>query len=148
MTFRYPFQSILRLRESLERQEELRLFAIAATVARLRMQIEECERARLEARRLASRELIAGSAGAVLQFANLCDAAAVEVQRQLQIRLVDAEQERVKQLDVYRNARQRRKIFEGLRDQQEASYDREIAHRQQESADESFLMRYVGELAE
>ncbi len=148
MAFRYPFRAILRLRQSLERQEEQRLFATAAMVARLRMQMEECERARMEMRRLASQEMMKGSAGAVLQFASLCDAAAVEAQGKLQSQLVDAEQQRLKQLSAYRDARQRREIFEGLRDRQEASYEGEVAHREQENADESFLIRYVGEWGE
>src|ERR1700716_3489413 len=101
MAFRYPFQSILRLRQSLERQEEQRLFAIASTVARLRAQIEQWEDARRVMRRIASEELIAGSSGATLQFATLREASAAEAQGLLQRELVEAEKQRLQQLGVY-----------------------------------------------
>ena len=141
MAFRYPFQSILRLRQSLERQEEQRLFAIAATVARLRLQLEEFEYSRMEQWRVTSQEMMAGSSGAVLQFASLCDAHAATVQSKLQVELADAEGQRRKQLYVYQQARQKREIFEKLRDRQEENYDREVVRREQEQADDSFLMR-------
>jgi flagellar export protein FliJ len=141
--FHYPFQSVLRLRQSLERQEEQRLFAIAATVARLRAEIEEWEHSRMELKRIASQEVTAGSAGALMQFATLRDASAAEAQLKLQSELVDAEQQRLQQLRVYQEARQKREILEGLRDRQEETYDREAARREQEQADDSFLIRFV-----
>jgi flagellar export protein FliJ len=148
MAFRYPFESILRLRQSLERQEEQRLFTTGATVARLRLELEESERSRSEQWRIASQEMMEGSAGAVLQFASLCDANAAEMQRKLRVRLVGAERQRLSQLLVYQQARQKREIFEGLRDRQEEDYDREFARREQQQADDNFLMRYVGKLAD
>ncbi len=142
MAFRYPLQSVLRLRQSLERQEEQRLFTIAARVARLRAEIEQLERSRLEARRAASQEMMAGSCGAIMQFAAACDAAAGETQGRLQAQLAEAESLRLDQLRVYKKARQKREIFEGLRERQEASHDREVAHHEQERADDMFLTRY------
>jgi|SRR5580704_7452261 flagellar export protein FliJ len=148
MAFRYPFQSILRLRQSLERQEEQRLFAIAATVARLRLELEEFEGSRMERWRIASEEMMAGSSGAVLQFAALCEANAATVHSKLRVELADAEQQRLKQLYVYQQARQKREIFEKLRDRQEENYDREAVRHEQEQADDSFLMRSLGKVAD
>jgi flagellar export protein FliJ len=143
MAFRYPFQSILRLRQSLERQEEQRLFAIAAIVARLRTQIDQWEDTRSEMRRVASQELIAGSSGATLQFAILRDASAAKAQELLQRELVEAEKQRLQQLGVYQKARQKREIFEQLRDRQEEIYNLAAARREQEQADDSFLTRFI-----
>ena len=143
MAFRYPFQSILRLRQSLERQEEQRLLAIAANVARLRAQIEQWEDARREMRRIASQELIAGSSGATLQFATLRDASAAKAQELLQRELVEAEKQRLQQLGVYQKARQKREIFERLRDRQKEIYNLAAARREQEQADDSFLTRFI-----
>ncbi len=144
MAFRYPLQSVLRLRQSIERQEEQRLFAFAAVVARLRAEIEEFERTRLETGRAALREMTSGCSGATVQFAAICEAAGADTQRRLQVQLEDAEEDRLEQLTVYQSARQRREIFEGLRERQEAVYEREAAHREQESADEAFLIRSIG----
>jgi len=148
MAFRYPFESILRLRQSLERREEQRLFAIAATVARLRLDLEEWEHSRSEQWRIASREMMEGSVGIVLQFASLCDASAAEMQNKLRVKLVEAERQRLSQLLVCQHARQKREIFERLRDRQEENYDREADRREQQQADDNFLMRSAGKLAD
>ena len=143
MAFRYPLQSVLRLRQSIERQEEQRLFAAAAIVARLRAEIEEFERARLERRQAVFEEMMSGCSGATIQFAAIGDAAAAGTHRKLRVQLVEAERHRLEQLSVYRRARQKREIFESLREHQQAVHEREVAHREQESADEAFLIQYI-----
>ena len=148
MAFRYPLQSLLRLRQSIERQEEQRLFACAAAVARLRAQIQDFQRARLERRRATAQEMISGSSGATLQFAALCEAIAERAGQRLQVQLLEAERQRLERVRVYQGARQKREILEGLREQQETIYDREVLHREQESADEAFLIRYFGDSRE
>jgi flagellar export protein FliJ len=145
MAFRYPLQSVLRLRQSIEHQEEQRLFAVAAVVVRLRAEIEDFERGRLNARQTAVQEMMSGCPGAAVQFAAACDAAAAGTQRKLQVQLQEAEHRRLEQLGAYQSARQKREIFEGLRERWEAVYEREVAHRQQERADEAFLIRYIGD---
>jgi flagellar export protein FliJ len=142
MAFRYPLQSVLRLKQSLERQEEQRLYTIAARVGKLREMLERLKHLRLEAQRTAAQEMVEGSWGAVAHFAVVCDAAAAEAQRRLQAELAEAERQRLEQLCVYQNARQKREIFEGLRERQEAIHDREVAHREQERADDVFLTRF------
>jgi flagellar export protein FliJ len=142
MAFRYPLQSVLRLRQSLEQQEEQRLFAIAATVARLRTQIEQLEQSRLDERRTASQEMLDGTSGAIVQFAAVCDSAFSEAQKRLREQLAEAERSRLEQLNTYRVARQKREILESLRERQEADHDRDEAHREQEQADDHFLVKF------
>jgi flagellar export protein FliJ len=148
VAFHYRLQSVLRLRQGLERQEEQRLFAIAATVARLRAQIEELEQMRLETRRAAFQEIsssasgASGTSGSVLQFAAVCDAANAESQARLRMQLAEAERRRLEQLRVYKAARQNREILESLRERQETDYNREELRRQQERADDQFLARF------
>ena len=148
MAFRYPLQSVLRLRQGLERQEEQRLFAIAATVARLRAQIEELQQMRLQTRRSALQEIstsesgASGTSGSVLQFAAVCDAANAESQARLRTQLTEAEHRRLEQLRIYKAARQKREILESLRERQETDYNREELRRQQERADDQFLARF------
>jgi flagellar export protein FliJ len=141
MAFRYTLQLLLRVRQSLERQEEQRLYAAAAVVAQLRAKLEQLERDRLNAKRAVLQQMSEGTFGSTLQFVADCDAAAAFHCARLQAELVDAEHRRLEQLDVYRQARQKREIFEGLRDQQKAVYDQERARREQELADEAFLLR-------
>jgi flagellar export protein FliJ len=148
MAFRYPLQSVLRLRQSLEHQEEQRLLAVAAVVARLRAEIEAFDRDRLTIRRTALQEMVAGCSGAAMQFAVICDEAAAGTRRRLQVRLAEAERCRLEQLKAYHMAHQKREIFEGLRARRESVHEREIAHHEQEQVDENFLIRYVAGLLE
>jgi flagellar export protein FliJ len=148
MAFRYTLQSVLRLRQSLERQEEQRLFAIAAVVARLRAELEEFERMRVESRRRELLQMREGAPGATLRFAAECDAAAIDVCRKLQAQLAEAERQRLEQVRVYQSARQKREILEGLRERQKAVYDREAAHQEQGRSDEAFLIRHFSESQE
>ena len=148
MAFRYPLESVLRLRRGLERQEEQRLTAIVAVVARLRAEIAEFERVRLEQRRTVLQELTAGCSGAMVQFGALCDSAAESMARRLQTQLAEAEGKRLEQLGVYQTARQKREILEGLRERQAMNHARETARREQERLDEGFLVRYAAGLRE
>jgi len=143
MAFRYPLQSLLRLRESLERQEENRLFAVAAEVARLRAQIEELRQGNAAARRRELNALeVSGGVAITLQFMAICDAAVAGACARLQIQLDAAEHKRLLQLAAYQAARQKREILEGLRERQESAYQVETAHHEQQSLDDSFLLRH------
>jgi flagellar export protein FliJ len=141
MAFRYTLQSLLRLRESLERQEEQRLFALAAEVARLRAQIERLRQADMESRRVELQEMTGGSSGALLQFAAICGAASENARKKMALQLEEAEGKRLDQLRVYQAAHQKREILQGLRERQETAYELEIARQEQQIADEAFLMR-------
>jgi flagellar biosynthesis chaperone FliJ len=55
--------------------------------------------------------------------------------------LQDAERQRLEQLKVYQEARQRREIFEGLRERQQELYKLNQSRRQQQRTDEAFLIR-------
>jgi flagellar export protein FliJ len=141
MPFRYRLQSVLRLRRSLEHQEEQRLFALAAVVNRLRAELESRQQRDLAERRAALAEMQVLSSGAQLQFRAVCDAAAQRAILGIRAQLQEAERKRLEQVKVYQEARRKREMFESLREQQEAIYDRELAHREQQSADEAFLIR-------
>jgi flagellar biosynthesis chaperone FliJ len=64
------------------------------------------------------------------------------------MKFVKAEREHLERVLLYRDARQKREIFEGLRDTQQTSYDRTEAHREQERVDEAFLIRSSGDSIE
>jgi flagellar export protein FliJ len=141
MAFRYPFQSLLRLRESLERQEEQRLLAIAAVVARLRAQIEKHRQGELAAKRVVLEEMEKGSSGAALQFAGFCGTASHFVRKGLELQLEEEERKRLVQLREYQAARRKREVLQSLRERRETAYELEFARHEQQAADEAFLMR-------
>ncbi len=145
MPFKYSLQPVLRLRISLEHQEEQRLFAVAAVVARLRSEIEVLHLNYLDQKRAALQNLSTDSSGASLHFIASCDTAYTSAAFSLQNQLAAAEQQRLRQLFIYRQARQKREILADLRERQKVNYDLENAHREQQGLDESFLLRLYRE---
>lgn len=142
MAFRYTLQSVLRLRVSLERQEELRLFATAAVVARLRAEVELLNQNQLSRRRELIGQLQVGSSGAVLHFAAVCDTAYNAARMKLETQLQEAESRRLAQLRVYQEARQKREILEGLRDRQQTAFDLSFTRHEQQDIDEAYLIQF------
>jgi len=141
MAFRYALQPLLRLRESLERQEEQCLFALAALVSRLRAQIEQLHQNEFEVKRAELREMTTVSLGASLQFSAVREAAFRMVRKKLQMQLEEAERKRLLKLREYQAVRQKREVLQGLRDRQEAAYELGLARHEQQTADEAFLIR-------
>jgi flagellar export protein FliJ len=141
MPFRYPLQSVLRLRHSVERQEEQNLFAAAAAAAKLRAVLEQLESNHLEQKNEAFQEMSTGSSGAVLQFGAACEAAFEQARKSLLLKLADAEQKRAERLQSYLFARQKRETLEGLRNRQAEAYVLDASRLEQQSTDEAFLTR-------
>ena len=145
MAFHFVFEKMLRLRAGVEHQEEQRLAVIAGEIAAIRAELAVCAQRRSEIRRAALQEVGGGSSGAELQFAVVCDEAAAELDRKLKVRLRAAEKTHARQLEVYRQARQKREVFERLRDRRFATYRQETARHEQEAVDENFLIRLARE---
>jgi len=144
MAFRFTLQSVLRLRRSRENQEERKLLAIASAAGRVRTEIERLEEISMDNYRRRNDELTSGAAiGAMLQFDAMCDERRRTLQFERRKMLAELEHKRAQQAAEYRKARQQREIMEGLRDHQKAKFDREFQKREQERADEIFLIRKI-----
>ena len=79
----------------------------------------------------------------LLQF-ELESEARVEHRRQtLLAKLADLQAKVKEQIEKYRQARQKREVLEELRRQQLQEYTREEATREQQAADELFLLRRI-----
>jgi len=140
MAFRYRLEALLRLQRSVEQQEENRLLACVSKVASLRAEAQALEQARFERKRSAWSEP-SGTPAALLRFAAEWDARALQRQKEIHERLRAAEVARLKQMVVYRAARQKREILEGLKDRQESAYTTEQLRTLQQSLDETHLLR-------
>jgi flagellar export protein FliJ len=141
MAFHYRLESLLRLRRSLERQEELRLHALVAVVARLRSELQQLDEGRLAQRRSAQQSLATGGAGSTLQFEVACDEAYLVTRKSLREKLAEAEKKRTELLEIYIGARKQSEILDALRKRQEEAYTLEFLRREQQRADEAFLIR-------
>jgi len=144
MAFRFTLQSVLRLRRGLENQEEKKLLAIVSAAGRVRIEIERLEEISMGQYQRRSDELTSGVViGAMLQFDAMCDERRCRLQFERGKVLAELEQKRAEQAVEYRKARQEREIMEGLHDHQKAEFGRQFRKREQENADEIFLIRKI-----
>jgi flagellar export protein FliJ len=142
MAFRFSLQSVLRLRRSIENQEEKKLMAIAAAAARVRAELQKLEEAAILQAGNQIEELSSGAAlGATLRFRAECGVRRRILQDQWLKKLQELEQKRTEQTNVFLRARQKREILEGLRDRRKAEWELEITQREQELMDEAYLIR-------
>jgi flagellar biosynthesis chaperone FliJ len=141
MAFRYRLEVVLRLQRSVERQEENRLLACVAQLAKLNGELRALEEARVGRKMAAYDEMRTGAAGALLQVGSEWDKAVCEQQKSIHAQIRKAEEARLKQLQIYLQVRQKREVLDGLKDRRESSYDLEQLRRVQQSMDDTYLNR-------
>lgn len=141
MAFRYRLETILRLRQGLERLEERKLLAVAAEMASVRNAIDEVDRNQAAARRETQERMARGVTGAEVEFAAACEAASSRRRAQFERQLRNARSRHAQQLEKYRAARQQGEILEGLRERQQQAHQSAANRREQQIADEAFLLR-------
>jgi len=144
MPFRFSLSSLLRLRESLEKNELQRLQTIVAQLARVRAEIDSLD-AQIEAwRRQVLEQASVGISGAELHIAALGESARLERRAELLAKRNELERARQEQQARYNQARQRREILSNLRERQLSTYLHEQSRREQQQIDELFLIRRSG----
>lgn len=136
MAFRFSLQTILRLRESYERLERMRLLALTAAMGQLKLEIHALDEESAEAQKRMREKLSGGLSGAEMQFETACEKLRAEHRTALEEKLRAAEKMHAKQQTAYRLARQKRRILENLRERRLDEYKREQARREQQQLDE------------
>jgi flagellar export protein FliJ len=141
MAFHFSLRALLRLRESVEKAELLRLQTLAAQAVQLRLEIESID-AEIRTRRQEILDQTAGGiSGAELHLAALSEAARQQRRAQMSNKLNEVEELRKKQQLRYTYAHQQRETLSNLRERQLSVYLREQARREQQQIDELFLIR-------
>jgi len=141
MAFRFPLESILRLRQNLERQQELLLYQANQKVFALTRQIEELDAGMTENARYESARLQSGVSAAELQFDLLCRSVLLQWRHDLATKLTEARSQRDAQAESFRQARRQREVIETLRRHQLQAYNQHEARQDQRRADDLFLLR-------
>jgi flagellar export protein FliJ len=141
MAFRFSLEAVLRLRQGMEHQQELRLRAAHQQVARVRHGIERIDHALGEAEQRSSSTLASGTTSAELLFALQSEAALLEHREKLGAELTRLTKLRDQQAEIFRQARRERDTIESLRDQQFREYKRGALRREQRRVDDLFLLR-------
>ena len=134
-------QSILKLRQGLEKQQELRLQEIHQHLHSLRDKYAGLEKHLLGEQERSVEQMASGVSAAELQFAQQCRTV-IEIQlEQLRLAIVRLDEFRQKQTLVYQKARSDREVLEQLRNQQSGAYSAKQARDSQRQLDDLFLQR-------
>jgi flagellar export protein FliJ len=141
MAFRFPLQTLLRFRQSIERRERLCLDLATREVLRARKQAHDADDARMKAREEVAKCLNSGLAAIELQFEVASDAVRRRRVLTLAEEVTRLDAQRAGQLKAYQKAQQKRKILENLRERQRALYRLKQDRRAQQQVDEGFLIR-------
>lgn len=141
MAFCFQLEAVLRLRRSLERQQELLLQAANHEVLQMQRRILALKEWQKALQRNEEESLKAGTAAAELLFDNVLNSALLEHVHVFQSQLLQLENARDKARAALEEARRKREMLENLRDQQQRYFRMEQARREQRSIDELFLMR-------
>ena len=141
MPFRFPLQTLLRFRQSLERQQELRLQEAHQQVAAIRQQIARVRQSRAELDLEELRELQSGVSAAQLHFHILVRSLLAKRRESLEGELARREESLRERQQEFQAARRQREAVATLRDGQLRAYTQTEARREQRRLDDLFLLR-------
>ena len=142
MPFQFPFASVLRFRESIEKREEVALQTIQLEIARVRRRIDELtdEMTRVwQKREKALQKAIQANR---LQTMQIEINAVVEAKQKLSETLQTLKLQRDEQMKNYRTARRQRQILTDLLAQKKSAYEQEQTRREQKMLDDIVAVRW------
>jgi flagellar export protein FliJ len=141
MAFRFSLESVLRVRESIERREERALKKIQMEMARVSNQIEELNarigRAQGERNEALQQPMPASHLQAMLSQTD----SAVAARDALQATLRGLEEQRKQQMKVYQAAHRDHETLIEMRSQQRTAYLQEQTRMEQKYLDDLFVAR-------
>lgn len=141
MAFRFPLDTVLRYRESLEKREETALERVQLEILQVRRAIQQLDEeiaGAQQAREAKLREsMSAFQLQAMLDDVNIT----VEKKRKLQEELEQLEQLRKERMKAYQAAHRGRQMLSDIRTRQQDAYELDAARRQQKALDDLFATR-------
>jgi flagellar export protein FliJ len=141
MAFRFSFEVLLRVRQSLERQQELRLQTANLRVAALRQHIEDVRNGMEKIAVRRRDQMASGASAAELQFDLLCRTVLTEQQHVVGKQLAEAEVFQHSCRDAFQLARRQREVVDTLRHHQLQLYRQQESRQEQRRLDDLFLLR-------
>jgi flagellar export protein FliJ len=140
--FQFPLASVLRLRKSIERREEMSLKAALLELARVRRRIDELTDEMAKVFQDREKALRNSTTANRLQSMQVEINAAIEAKQILFETLQALKLQRDNQMKVYKAAHNGRQVLSDLLVQQKSLYDQEQLHRQQKQVDDMFAVRW------
>ena len=142
MPFHFPLESVLRLRKSIERREEMLLQAAQLELARVRRRVDELTDEMAKACEEREKALRNPTTASRLQLMQADIDAAIEAKQTVFETLQTLKLKRDTQMKAYKAAHNGRQVLSDLLAQQRSLYDQEQLHRQQKQVDDIFAVRW------
>jgi flagellar export protein FliJ len=141
MAFRFPLASVLRVRDSIEKREELALQRIQFEIAQVRQRIEllsnEINNKHKERNSALQQPIRANQLQAILSEID----AGIAAKKTLLESLAKLEREKEKRMKAYQAAHADRQMLSDMLTRQRTTYDRDQVRSQQKFLDEIFSSR-------
>ncbi len=141
MPFRFPLASLLRLRQSFERQRAQRLQEASLAVARAQETISKIDQSLADTARSDENSLRVGRSSAELQFALAARATMLRQRQDLQVELERIKVARQAVAAEYQRAYREREVLETLATRQRQTYQQERLQQEQRELDASHLLQ-------
>lgn len=135
MAFRFPLASVLRVRESIEKREEVALLSAQLEVARVRRRVDELTDEMQKAWQEREQALEQSIQASRLQAMQVEINAAVEAKQVLADTLQTLRRQRDERMKIYKTAHTGRQMLTDLRDQKKSAYEQEQVRAQQKMLD-------------
>jgi len=141
MAFRFALDPVLRLRRSLEHQQQQLLHEANQQLNALLQKIESLNLQLTRLSQLEASALVATTTAAELQFVGLGRSVLLEQRSQVEKQLSNAQEVRNARLAAFRQARQQREVIETLREGQLKEWLVNESHQMQRQLDDALLLR-------
>lgn len=141
MAFRFPLETLLRFRRSVERQQELKLLEAVRQVMTTMQEIEMVDHTISDIQENEHREMGTAVRGAQLHFDVLRCSLLREQRQELEKVLAQREKVRARCQDQFKSAHREREAVEILREDQLHHFQQEETRREQRQMDDLFLLR-------
>jgi flagellar export protein FliJ len=141
MSFRFALASVLRLRESIERQLTLALQEANLQFSRAQETLAQLDWSLADSAESERKELAAGRSAAELQFATILRAKALLYRGELQSEIRRLALVREQAAAAYHQAYREREVLDTLRTRQFRVYQQDQVRRQQKELDASYLLQ-------
>ena len=141
MPFCFPLTPVLRLRQSLEERERLRLAMIISRINQIDCQSDALDREKTQTCTRISDHLRLGMTAAELRLERARITSLNQAKKALTGQKTKLEQQRTEQQAALREAQRDRKTVENLRDQKLELYRRDCERRAQQAVDDLFGLR-------
>lgn len=144
MSFRFPLDAVLRLRESIEKREEIALQRIQQEIAQVQNKIDEATAKIAGFHGALTVQLQKPSPAGKIQMIRAEIEAFVEERKSLTATLDGLQQRQKKQLHSYRAAHRDRQMLTDMRAEQRTEYEQKQERKLQKFLDDIFVAQSHG----